>query len=48
MSIGMPCTSGGTLITDSDLDRLRSRKTLLIGHSAESGKMHNMKVIENF
>jgi hypothetical protein len=48
MIIGTPFTSGGTLITDSDLDWRWSRKTLLTEHSAVSGKMHNRKVIDNF
>jgi hypothetical protein len=48
MIIGTQRTSGRTLDTDSDSDRRRSRKTLLIGNSAESGEMSNVKVIENF
>jgi hypothetical protein len=48
MIIGTQRTSGRTLDTDSDSDRRRSRKTLLIGNSAEPGEMSNVKVIENF
>jgi hypothetical protein len=48
MIAGTQYTSEKTLNTDSDLDWRRSRKTLLTENGAESGKMHNMRVIENF
>jgi hypothetical protein len=48
MIIGTQRTSGRTLDIDSDLDWRRSHKTPLIGYSAESGEMFNVKVIENF
>jgi hypothetical protein len=48
MIIETQYTSGITLNTDSDLDWRWSRKTLLTEFGAESGKMHNLKVIQNF
>jgi hypothetical protein len=48
MIIETQCTSGRTLDTASDSDWQLFRKTLLTENGAESGKMHNMKVIENF
>jgi hypothetical protein len=48
MIVGTQCKSGGTLDTDSDLDRRGSHKTPLTSHGAESGEMSNVKVIGNF
>jgi hypothetical protein len=48
MIVGTQRTRGRTLDTDFDSDCRRSRKTLLTETGTESGKMHNMEVIENF
>jgi hypothetical protein len=48
MLVGTQCTSGRIWNTDSDLDWRQSRETQLNEFGAESGKMHNMEVMENF